>query len=142
MGWNDFSLPAVGTWYDNADGSSRQAELARCQPGEEVTLQREPENEHDHMAVAIISARGVQVGYLGKEKAMWIGSKIDRGYDVRAIVERVKGAHLPGSSLGLVVRVSMDPDRADEPELNAPVRRRVASPILGPHRDRKSVHVL
>jgi len=117
MGWNDFSLPAVGTWYENDDGSSRQDELALCRPGDWITLAREPWNEHDHMAVAIITARGVRVGYLGREKAAWIGSKLDRGYDVRAIVERVKGASLPGSTLGLVLRISMDPDVADEPEL-------------------------
>jgi hypothetical protein len=128
MGWNDFSLAAVGTWYENEDGTSRQEELALCEPGEMVTLAREPDNEHDHMAVALVSARGVKLGYLGREKATWIGSKIDRGYDVRAIVERVKGVDLPGSTLGLVVRISMDPDVADEPELPAPARamRRVA----------------
>lgn len=117
VGWNDFSLPACGEWYENEDGSSRQAELALCSPGEMVHLVREPENEHDQMAVAIVSARGVRVGYLSRERARWIGSKIDRGYDVRGIVERIKGAHLPGSALGLIVRLSMDPDVAEEPEL-------------------------
>lgn len=130
MGWNDFSLAAVGTWYENDDGTSRQEELARCRPGEWIGLVREPDNPHDHMAVAIVSERGVKVGYLGRGKATWIGSKIDRGYDVRAIVERVKGAHLPGSSLGLIVRVSMDPDHADEPELTT----RAIPPIRGVRR--------
>lgn len=117
MGWNDFSLPAVGEWFDNDDGTSRQAELARCERGEQVQLVREPENPHDRMAVAVFSCRGIRVGYLKRDRAVWIGSKIDRGYDVRAIVERVKGAHLPDATLGLVMRVSMDPDVADEPEL-------------------------
>ncbi len=119
MGWNDFSLPAVGERFDNDDGTSRQEELARCQPGEGVQLVREPDNPHDRMAVAVLSCRGVKVGYLARERAGWIGSKMDRGYDVRAIVERVKGSHLPGAALGLVMRVSMDPDEADDPELIA-----------------------
>lgn len=117
MGWNDFSLPAVGEWFDNNDGTSRQAELARCERGEQVQLVREPENPHDRMAVAVFSCRGIRVGYLKRDRAVWIGSKIDRGYDVRAIVERVKGSHLPDATLGLVMRVSLDPDIADEPEL-------------------------
>ncbi len=121
MGWNDFSLPAVGEWFDNEDGTSRQAELARCERGEQVMLVREPENPHDRRAVAVFSCRGVRVGYLKRDRAVWIGSKIDRGYDVRAIVERVKGSHLPGAMLGLVMRISMDPDVADEPELLQPV---------------------
>lgn len=119
MGWNDFSLPAIGERYDNEDGSSRQAELALCRPGEPVRLVREPENPHDRMAVAVFSCRGVRVGYLKRDRAVWIGSKIDKGYDVRAIVERVKGSHLPEATLGLVMRVSMDPDGADDPELPA-----------------------
>jgi hypothetical protein len=118
MGWNDFSLPAVGEWFDNEDGTSRQSELALCQRGEQVHLVREPENPHDRMAVAVFSCRGIRVGYLRRDRAVWIGSKIDRGYDVRAIVERVKGSHLPDATLGLVMRVSLDPDVADEPELS------------------------
>lgn len=114
MGWNDFSLPAVGERHDNEDGTSRQAELALCRPGEEVRLVREPENPHDRMAVAVISCRGIKVGYLKRDRAVWIGSKIDRGYDVRAIVQRVKGAHLPDATLGLVMRVNLD---GEEPEM-------------------------
>lgn len=117
MGWNDFSLSAVGEAYDNEDGTSRQEELGRCKPGDIIHLERQPDNPHDPMAVALLTERGVYVGYLGRERARWIGSKIDRGYDVRAIVHRVKGAHLRGALLGLVVRLSMDPDMADEPEL-------------------------
>jgi len=117
MGWNDFSLPAIGERHDNEDGTSRQEELSRCEPGEGVRLVREPENEHDHMAVAIISCRGVKVGYLKRDRAVWIGSKIDRGYDVRAIVERVKGSHLPGAVLGLVMRVNLE---GEHPELILP----------------------
>lgn len=119
MGWNDFSLPACGERFDNEDGTSRQEELSLCRPGETLQLVREPWNVHDPMAVAVVSARGVRVGYLKRDRAVWIGSKIDRGYDVRAIVERVKGATLPGAALGLVIRVSMDSEAADDPELPA-----------------------
>lgn len=114
MGWNDFSVPACGEMFDNEDGTSRQDELRNCLPGEVVHLVREPENPHDRMAVALVSARGIRVGYLRRDRAVWIGSKIDRGYDVRAIVERVKGAHLEEAPLGLVVRVNME---GDDPEL-------------------------
>jgi len=116
MGWNDFSLPARGERFDNEDGTSRQAELARCRPGEPVRLVRQPENPHDPAAVAIISARGVQLGYIPADRAVWIGSKIDRGYDVRVIVERVKGAHLSGATLGLVIRINMEGDDPELPE--------------------------
>jgi hypothetical protein len=110
VGWNDFRLPVVGSTWPNDDGSSRQDELAICRPGEAITLQRQPENPHDPRAVAILSARGVCVGYLSRTNAGWVGSKIDRGYDVRAIVERIKGAHLDGAQLGLVLLLNMDGD--------------------------------
>jgi len=119
MGWNDFSLPARGERFDNEDGTSRQEELARCRPGEPVRLVRQPENPHDPAAVAIISARGVQLGYIPADRAVWIGSKIDRGYDVRAIVERVKGSHLPGAVLGLVIRINMEGDGPELPQEEA-----------------------
>lgn len=129
MGWNDFSLPIVGERHDNEDGTSRQQELARCQPGEAVSLVREPGNPHDPMAVAIITARGVRVGYLRRDRAVWIGSKIDRGYDVRAIVERVKGSSLPGSLLGLVIRVNMDgADPSLPPKKRIPFRTMARNP--------------
>jgi hypothetical protein len=116
MGMCDFSLPAVGERHENEDGSSRQEELARCIPGETVRLVREPENPHDRMAVAVFSCRGVKVGYLKRDRAVWIGSKIDRGYDVRAIVERVKGATLSGAVLGLIMRVNMEGEDPELPE--------------------------
>ncbi len=111
MGLCDFRLPACGEWYDNEDGTSRQAELAKCVPGDPLDLVREPDNPHDPRAVAVFTANRVRVGYLRRDRAVWIGSKIDRGYDVRAIVERVKGSHLPNATLGLVMRINMEGDQ-------------------------------
>lgn len=114
MGWNDFSLAAAGCWYANDDGSSRQIELAECRPGDKLDLVRQPNNPHDPLAVAIVTESGTCVGFLKRERAAWIAPKIDRGYLVLAIVERVKGTHLDGGTLGLVLRINMD---GEEPEL-------------------------
>jgi hypothetical protein len=108
LGWNDFSLAAVGCWYENDDGSSRQDELRQCMPGDGLEFVREPDNPHDHLAVAIVTSRGVKVGYLGRERSGWIASKLDRGYSAQVIVERVKGLHMEGATLGLVMRISLD----------------------------------
>lgn len=129
MGWNDFSVPACGEWFDNEDGTSRQTELAECRTGEQVELVREPDNPHDPAAVAIFSRRGIRIGYLRRDRAVWIGSKIDRCYDVRAIVERVKGSHLPGATLGLVIRVNME---GEEPDLDVSSRHRRHGSAAGP----------
>lgn len=115
MGWNDFSLPAVGCSYDNEDGSSRQLELAECRPGDTLDLVREPLNPHDPLAVAIVTVSGTKVGYLARDRACWIAPKIDRGMPLNAIVERVKGIHLTGATLGLVVRLNLEGELPELP---------------------------
>jgi hypothetical protein len=67
MGWSDFSLAVVGCWYDNEDRTSRQLELRECQPGDPITLVRQPNNPHDHRAVAIVTASGTCVGVLSRD---------------------------------------------------------------------------
>ena len=113
MGWADFSLSVVGCWYDNDDGSSRQLEIRECEPGDPVELVRQPENPHDHLAVAVVTASGTCVGFLKRDRAAWIAPKIDRGYSVSAIIERVKGIDLPDATLGLVIRINMDGEVPD-----------------------------
>lgn len=107
MGDDSFRLRVVGSAYPNPDGTSRQAAIKDCWPGERVELVREPENPHDHLAVAVYSPRGVQVGYLGRDRAAWVAPKMDRGADVRAIVERVRSGGPPDAPLGMVVRLNM-----------------------------------
>ena len=115
MGWNDFSLSAVGCWYDNDDGSSRQLELACCYPGDLIELVRQPDNPHDSLAVAIMTGSNTCVGFLSRDRAAWIAPKIDRGYVINAIVERVKGVGLEGATFGLVVRINMDGEMPELP---------------------------
>lgn len=105
-----FSLRVVGERHDNEDGSSRQAELQRCKEGEEVELLREPRNPHDPSAVAVISARGVKIGYLGADRCGWVGSKIDRGFGIAASIGRIARDPRTGA-LGAVLTVSMVPSQ-------------------------------
>ncbi|MFS0737579.1 HIRAN domain-containing protein [Sphingomonas sp. 1P06PA] len=103
-----FNIGVVGGSHRNADGAHRQAEIARCVPGEVIFLRREPSNPFDPAAVAVFSCRNVQVGYISRERCGWIGSKIDRGYKVKACVERINFRDLPGELLKLVIVVTMD----------------------------------
>jgi hypothetical protein len=82
------SVAIVGITYPNkAKGPTRLFELALCVPGERVELRPEPKNEHDEHAIAVFSARGVQLGYLPSERAVLIGSIMRRGVEVRAIFQ-------------------------------------------------------
>lgn len=104
---SDFSLNVVGCQFDNPDGSSRQAEIRKLSPGDPITLRREPTNRHDPSAVAVDSERGVQVGYIGEQRAAWIGSKLDKAMPVKAIVQRVMGARRGAAPCGLVIRINL-----------------------------------
>ncbi|MBV1692466.1 HIRAN domain-containing protein [Novosphingobium sp. G106] len=59
-----------------------------------MELLPEPKNKHDASAVAVVSARGIQIGYLSAERCGWIGAKLRYGEDLRAVFQsRVKVAH-------------------------------------------------
>lgn len=106
MAVGDFCLRVVGVTYPNADGTSRQEEIQRCVVGERVELWRERTNRFDPSAVAVISARDVQVGYIGADRCGWIGSKIDRGLPVSVIVDRLIGG-AGDMWMGMVIRLNL-----------------------------------
>lgn len=85
----EFSLAVVGINYANADKSNRRFELAMCSPGEPVRLVLEPKNKHDPAAVAVLSARDLQIGYLSRERCLWVGSRIRAGEVYEAIFQEV-----------------------------------------------------
>lgn len=101
------SLFVVGAAFPNRDGSNRRFEIMLCTPGEPVTLRREPKNPADGNAVAVLSARGIQIGYLAAERAQWFAAKLDQGKPIRAIFQEQ-------TTHGAAIRVDLD---GDEPVL-------------------------
>lgn len=112
MGINDFRLRLVGERFENRDGTSRQEELEQCSVGEPVTLERETDNPVDPGAVAVFSARGRQIGYLGADRATFIRGKIDRGFDLRAIIAQLRKR--PGMPISAVLALNLD---GEDPEV-------------------------
>jgi hypothetical protein len=90
-GMDEMTLAVVGIDFANADGGNRRFEVALCVPGEAVSLRAEPRNRHDRHAVAVLSARGHQIGYLSAERAPWIGRRLARE-EVRAVFQGVRGS--------------------------------------------------
>lgn len=88
----ELSLAVVGLEYPNADGSDRRFEAELCPPGERVDLVPEPKNPVDPRAVAVISARGVQIGYLTAARCGWIGGRIAAGEDFQALFQELRGS--------------------------------------------------
>jgi hypothetical protein len=88
----ELTLAVVGLDYPNADRGSRRFEALLCHPGDPVSLRPEPRNPHDPHAVAVLSERGVQIGYLTAERAPWIGGRLRQGVPVVAMFQGMAGA--------------------------------------------------
>lgn len=88
MSISQLSLAIVGADFQNKRGPSRRFELALCVPGEPVELRPEPNNPADEYAVAVYSARGIQIGYLSAERAPWIGGMIKQGREIGAVFQQ------------------------------------------------------
>jgi len=87
------SLHVVGAAFPNRKGGGdRRFEILLCRPGEPVDLRPEPKNPVDPNAVAVFSARGVQIGYLTAERAPWIGGLIRAGRTPVAIFQQATQA--------------------------------------------------
>lgn len=104
------TLAVVGVDYPNKRGPSRRFELQLCRPGEVVDLRPEPNNPADPYAVAVYSARGVQIGYLRAERAPWIGKLIRDSRQPVAIFQQM-------IRHGAAIRVAFDGDTPTLPDL-------------------------
>lgn len=81
------SLAIVGIDYPNKRGPGRRFELEICVPGEDVELRPEPKNQFDEHAIAVFSCRGIQLGYLKSERAVFIGTLWRQGHSTAAIFQ-------------------------------------------------------
>ena len=81
------SLAVVGIDYPNKRGPARRFEVEMCSPGEPIELRPEPHNPYDEHAIAVFSCRGVQLGYLKSERAVWIGTLSRQGRAISGIFQ-------------------------------------------------------
>lgn len=72
------SLAVVGADHPNKSGPTRRFEIAMCQPGEAIELRPEPKNPADPQAIAVYSARGIQIGYIRAERCQLIHTAMRR----------------------------------------------------------------
>lgn len=118
------SLAVVGAPYANKDGSDRLFEILLCKPGEQVELRPEPKNKKDERAIAVLSARGVQIGYITAERAPRIGALIRSGREVQSVFQA-------RSEWGAWIRVAFDGEMpvvtGEEPPVMSRLPRLVAA---------------
>lgn len=100
------SLVVVGADHPNRKnkkGPTRRFEIALCRPGEPVLLELEPKNPADPLAVAVFSARRIQLGYLTAERCPFIGKLMREGREIQAIFQA-------RTLYGAMIRVAFDGD--------------------------------
>ncbi|PTD19924.1 hypothetical protein CV103_12100 [Sphingomonas fennica] len=107
------SLAVVGADYPNRRGPTRRFEIAICAPGDPVDLLAEPNNPADPRAVAVFSARGVQLGYITAERCGWISGMFARGCEIHAIFQQ-------RTSYGCVIRIAFNGEHPTLPPSNNP----------------------
>ncbi|HEY0148673.1 MAG TPA: HIRAN domain-containing protein [Allosphingosinicella sp.] len=128
----------AGEGHDNPDGSSRQEELRNCEPGEPVSLEREPANSYDPNAVMVRSCRGVCIGYLAREDAAQLAPALDEGRTHRATLHELTGGLSGYKHHGARVSITWDGGAAVEhvPLDEAQLRSRAAkAKVAGRTRD-------
>lgn len=76
-------------------------EITMCRPCELVQLVPEPENEADENAIAVYSARNVQIGYLPSERAAFLIKVLKGGETIRAVFQEP-------TPWGCYIRMSFD----------------------------------
>lgn len=83
-----FSTSVVGAPYLNKDGSDRRFEILLCAPGDPLTLVPEPRNPHDEHAVAVFTERGISIGYVNADRAVYVAGLIRGGHVLQAIFQQ------------------------------------------------------
>jgi hypothetical protein len=96
------SLAVVGANFPNPGKQvNRRFEISMCSPAELLDLVPEPKNPADEHAIAVYSARNIQIGYLRSVDAVFISSLLRRGETVRAVFQEA-------ATWGALARVSFD----------------------------------
>ncbi len=81
-----FNTKAVGVTFED-----RQSLLSGLEPGTELRLQRQPDNEFDSNAIAVTLLDGTQLGYLNRALAGRLAPVMDAGESYSAAVSAVTG---------------------------------------------------
>lgn len=109
------TLSVVGAAHPNkgkGKGVNRAFEITMCRPCELVQLVPEPKNPVDESAIAVFSARNIQIGYVRADIAPFLSALLARGQIIRAIFQE-------STTWGALIRVAFDGEQPILPERKA-----------------------
>lgn len=97
----------VGVTKRNEDGQSRQELIELLDPGDELYLEREPDNEYDENAIAVFNESWEQIGYLSRKVAEELAPLMDEGYETKCIVTAITGGSDDKPSFGCNIEITV-----------------------------------
>lgn len=91
-----FFTKVAGTSHLNEDGSSRQIVLRQCYRHERLDLIHDKNNPHDSNAIKVCRRNGQQLGFIKRDIAEELATKIQQGTKCFAMLSKVTGG-APGA---------------------------------------------
>jgi hypothetical protein len=97
-------MAVAGETETNADGSSRQAIIAKLATGEDVELVRDSGDAGNPNAVKVVS-RGGEIGRLSRSDADNLAPYLDSGGRVSAAIAHIDGGTSTNTAFNVVISV-------------------------------------
>ena len=120
-----FFTKIVGVTHRNKDRTSRQRLIAQCCVGEELILEREPDNPVDTNAIKVLRATGQQLGYIRAEVAAnHLARDLDHGERPKCRIVNLTG----GDGLTRGVNIEIEEWQVDSRRAEAAVPNETAPP--------------
>jgi hypothetical protein len=89
---SSFFTKIAGVTHRNKDRKSRQRLIGQCRVGEELVLEREPDNPVDPDAIRVLRVTGEQLGYIPAHvAASGLGKDLDRGERPKCRIANLTG---------------------------------------------------
>lgn len=83
------NIRVAGLSHLNSDGTSRQDVLCLCKVEDEVIFVRDSINPYDYNAIKVCRPNGQQIGFVPKELAREMASKLDRGVEFSSTIKEI-----------------------------------------------------
>lgn len=116
---SSFFTKITGVTHHNKDGKSRQRLISQCQVGEELLLEREPDNRVDPNAIKISRVTGEQLGYIPAHvAASGLAKNLDRGERPKCRIVNLTGGD--GLTRGVNIEIGEWPDGSHRSEAAIP----------------------
>jgi hypothetical protein len=116
---SSFFTKIAGVTHRNKDRKSRQRLIAQCQIGEELVLEREPDNPVDPNAIRVLRVTGEQLGYIPAHvAASGLARDLDRGERPKCRIVDLTGGD--GLTRGVNIEIGEWPEDSHPSEAAIP----------------------